>query len=64
MVKDKMLYKVIGYLTFKGLKKKRKFTKKVDCKSKEQAKNKIYSFFGNVYKIQRSKIEIREINKL
>ena len=56
-----MKYRITGKITLKEVKK---FSRQVEAKSEKLAKQKIYSFFGNVYRIPRRKIAIEEINEL
>jgi len=56
-----MKYRITGKLTHKNGKK---FSRQMEADSENMAKHKIYSFFGNVYRIPRKKITIESIKKI
>ncbi|MEM2974057.1 MAG: 50S ribosomal protein L18Ae [Candidatus Micrarchaeia archaeon] len=56
-----MKYRVAGKLI---LKKDKKFTRQIEASSENMARHKIYSFFGNVYRIPRRKIIIESVEEI
>jgi len=56
-----MRFKVFGKLKSKN---EKQFSRQVEAESKNMAMHKIYSFFGNVYKLPKRKIVIEKIEEL
>jgi len=56
-----MKYRIIGKIM---LKIEKKFSKQMEADTERMARQKIYSFFGNVYRLPRRKITIEEITKM
>ncbi len=57
-----MKYKISGFVVF-GKNDKRPFTKTIEANTENFAIHKLYSIFGSLNKVKRSKIEIKEVNK-
>ncbi len=55
-----MKYKIEGILK---LKTEKKFSRQMEAINENMARNKIYSFFGNVYRIPRKRIVIEKIEE-
>ena len=55
-----MKYRISGKL---DLKEERSFSKQLEAENEVLAREKIYIFFGNVYRLKRSKITIDKIVK-
>lgn len=53
-----MKFRIKGVLK---LKEERKFSKIVEADSDKMATHKLYSFFGNVYRLPRRKIVVEEV---
>ena len=56
-----MKYRVTGKIMNKA---EKKFSKQIEANSESLVKQKIYSFFGNVYGLPRNKITIDTVSKL
>jgi len=55
-----MKYRISGKL---DLKEERSFSKQLEAENEVLAREKIYIFFGNVYRLKRNKITIAKIVK-
>ena len=56
-----MKYRVSGKIELNGT---RRFSKRVEAGNENIAKEKIFVFFGNVYRLTRRKITIERVEKL
>ena len=56
-----MRYRINGKIK---LKTEKSFSKQMEAESERMAIHKIYSFFGNVYRLPRRKITIEGVNKM
>ena len=56
-----MKYRITGKII---LKMEKKFSKQMEADTERMARQKIYSFFGNVYRLPRRKIAIEKIEKM
>jgi ribosomal protein L20A (L18A) len=42
----------------------KKFSREIDAESSKLARHKLFSFFGNVYRLTRRKIQIIDVSKI
>jgi len=56
-----MKYRITGKIK---LKQEKNFSKQMEAVNERMATHKIYSFFGNVYRLPRNKITIEEVKKI
>ena len=56
-----MKYRITGKIIMET---EKKFSKQMEADNERMARHKIYSFFGNVYRLPRRKVVIEELTKM